>query len=149
MPPVEEEDKDKGKATFWYKNFWQEKERVGDKPIVSDAFIVEGRKFRLHMYPNGHNDGANTHLAVYVECESIEKDLDLDLPRSTKYRVELVHKSDETRNVGFSCNKEFDLTGDMMSGTVKLHELARLQEDGFIYDNGSLALRLIIEKNNL
>ena len=101
------------------------------------------------MYPNGHNDRVNTHLAVYVECESIEKDLDLDLPRSTRYRVELVHKSDETRNVGFESNKEFDLTGDMMSGTVKLHELARLQEDGFIHDNGSLTLRLIIEKNNL
>ena len=48
------------------------------------------------MYPNGHGEGANTHLAVYIECESIEEDLELDLPRKTSYHVQLVHKSDET-----------------------------------------------------
>ena len=36
-----------------------------------------------------------------------------------------------------------------MRGAVKIHELSRLQEDGFIRDNGTLAIRLSITKNNL
>ena len=60
--------------------------------------MVDGRAFFLEFFPKGHSSCKGTHISVSLHRFEIDKQMKLDLPISTEYKFELIHKSDETKN---------------------------------------------------
>ena len=87
-------------------------ESIIEEAAWSEPILVEGRAWRLIVEAK-ESDSVELapQLSVYLNMVSIEDHLNLNLPSSTSYLVELVHPQDPAKNFSKSSNDKFKKQG--------------------------------------
>ena len=73
----------------------------GKEELGSDAFYTKseaesfGYKLRVEIHPNGHGEGDNTHLSVFIVVMKCEYDAVLRWPFDKKVKITLIDQQDD------------------------------------------------------
>ena len=82
------------KITSFASKLKQAKNKV-NIAIGSDPFYMYGYKLRLQLFPNGYEDGENTHLSVFIHVMKGEYDAILPWPFKKKVKFTLIDQHED------------------------------------------------------
>ena len=107
----------KGPATLKFREF--DMHKLQDKFFASSKFYLKtGYRFQLGIYANGRNQGANTHVSVYLAIREGQDDEYLTWPFQGSVKVELLNQLQDRNH--FSDNIRFPnidyVSGKMVEG---------------------------------
>ncbi|OQR68337.1 E3 ubiquitin-protein ligase TRIM37-like [Tropilaelaps mercedesae] len=105
------------------------------EPVYSSPLNVGGLIWRLKVYPDGNGVVRGNYLSVFLELSSglVEKS-------KYEYRVEMVHKTDATKNIVREFSSEFEV--EECWGYNRFYRLDLLAAEGYLNpENDSLVLK--------
>ncbi|KAG1671685.1 hypothetical protein FOA52_007476 [Chlamydomonas sp. UWO 241] len=108
--------------------------------LLSDCFESGISTWRLKVYPEGTDDGAGTHLSVYIEAQDV-----MWKPRA-EYKITAVNQADSSKSSSAGSTETFDGEGWGFDNFVELSSLRSASAGWLMNDTLVLTVDVTVER---